>query len=346
MVFNPCCLATAIGSFPNKDADAACRMILDCLPEIPLWPQLPQTDFREEMEIQYSEGLPAVVLDEEKKRMFFDISRDLTAALERFYENYMAENMDFFKISPAFSRGIYAMENHLARTDRSSILYFKSHLTGPVTTGLGRVDETKRAIYYNDVFRDILVKGMEMKARWLIRKFRFLERPQICFIDEPILSAFGSSTFVTLRREEVIEQLQAVIGAVHKENALAGIHCCGNTDWTILVDAGVDIISFDAYGFSETIAYYPEKITGFLECGGILAWGIVPTSEKILQETAESLVSRLKKYIDNLAGKGMNKNTLWERCLLTPSCGTGSISEERSDRVFSILSRVSQILHP
>ena len=296
------------------------------------------------MQIQYSEGLPCVVLDEENQRMFFKTSGDITNDLEKFYENYMAENLDYFKISPEFSRGIYEMEKKLAEKDHTPLKYFKNHVTGPITTGLGRVDENKRAIYYNDIFRDVIVKGTEMKARWLLRKFKFLGCDQICFIDEPILSGFGSSTYVSVQRSDVVKYLKEVIEAIHKEDGLAGIHCCGNTEWTILIDAGVDIISFDAYEFGETISYYSDNVKTFLEKGGVLAWGIVPTSEKINQENPESLIKKLKTLVENMANKGIDKNLLWERCLLTPSCGTGSLPVELSEKIFHQLSEVSKLL--
>lgn len=344
MPFNPKCMATAIGSFPHQDKAAACNVILSTIPEIPVWPQLPKADFREQMEIQYSEGLPGVVLDKKKQRMFFDTRGDITSNLERFYENYMAENLDYFKISPEFSRGIYEMEKRLAEKDQTGLKYFKSQVTGPITTGLGRVDENKRAIYYNDIFLDIIVKGMEMKARWLLRKFKSLGCDQICFIDEPILSGFGSSTYVSVQRTDVVNYLKDVIEAIHKEDGLAGIHCCGNTEWTILIDAGVDIISFDAYEFGETISYYSDNVKTFLEKGGVLAWGIVPTSEKINQENPESLIKKLENLIENLVNKGVDKNIIWERCLLTPSCGTGSLPVDISEKILYQLSEVSKLL--
>jgi hypothetical protein len=344
MSFSANCLATAIGSMPHGKAADACEVILKSIPEIPIWPQLPNTNFREEMEIQYSEGFPCVVLDEEKKRMYFETDKDITYDFEKFYENYMAENLDYFKISSDFSRGIYAIENIMKERDNSSLKYFKHHVTGPITVGLGRVDENKRAIYYNEMFRDIVVKGTEMKARWLLQKFKFLGKPQICFIDEPILSGFGSSTYVSLHRQDVVQYLSEVIKAVHKENAIAGIHCCGNTEWTILVDAGVDIISFDAYEFADTVGYYPDSIKEFLENGGVLAWGIVPTSKKIDDESAESLIQKLETDINNLASKGLDKNLIWERCLITPSCGTGSLSVDLADKIFDRLFEVSRSL--
>ena len=343
MSFDPQRLATAIGSMPHTDPSKACDIILDAIPEIPIWPQLPNRNFREEMEIQYSEGFPCVVLDNDKKRMYFQTDKDVTADFEVFYENYMTENLEHFKISGAFSQGIKEMAKKLAEKKPPDLRYFKNHVTGPITMGLGRVDENKRAIYYNDLFRDILVKGTEMKARWLLNEFRFLGCEQICFIDEPILSGFGSSTYVSVQRTDVVEYLSAVIQAIHKEDAITGIHCCGNTEWTILIDAGVDVISFDAYEYADTIAYYAMQVGAFLERGGVLAWGIVPTSGKIDEESPESLMQKLESSMDNLAGKGIDKNLIWERCLLTPSCGTGSLPVEWSEKIFQQLSRLSQI---
>ncbi len=344
MRWKPECLATAIGSLPHVSPEAACDVILKNIPEIPIWPQLPKTNFREQMEIQYAEGLPRVVIDEGKEQMHFDTSGDLTADLEKFYENYLADNLEYFRISPLFSRGIFAMEKKLREPGRPGPRIFKNQVTGPVTTGLGRVDENKRSIYYNEMLRDVVIKGMEMKARWLLRRFAFLGCPQVCFIDEPILSAFGSSTYVGVQRPEVVQALGAVVEAVHKESGRAGVHCCGNTEWTILIDAGVDIISFDAYDYGETIGYYADRIKAFLEQGGVLAWGIVPTSAKIAGETPDSLSRRLRGLVSGLAAKGLAENLLWEKCLLTPSCGTGSLSEELSEKVFATLGEVSRKL--
>jgi len=344
MSFNPQALATAIGSLPHSSPEAACRVILDSIPEIPIWPQLPVTDFREGMEIQYSEGLPGVVIDSAARKMHFDTSGDITVELEAFYENYMAENLDAFKITPLFSRGLFAMEKQLAAERPASLRFFKSHVTGPITIGLGRTDENKRAIYYNEMMRDIVVKATEMKARWMLRRFQSFGVPQLCFIDEPILSAFGSSTYVSVQRSDVVQYLKDVIAAVHKEGGLAGIHCCGNTEWTILVDAGTDVISFDAFDFGETIAYYSGPIKDYLERGGVLAWGIVPTTPKIAQETPESLLGRLHAVVDNLAGKGIAKSLIWEKCLVTPSCGTGSLPVDLAEKVFANLREVSRRL--
>jgi hypothetical protein len=344
LLFKPHGSATVIGSFPHTDTESACSLILKTIPEIPVWPQLPNISFREQMDVQYCEGLPCVILEEEKKKIYFDTSGDFSSDLGSFYECFLSDDIERFKISSEFSHGIYQMEKKLSAIDTSSIKYFKNQVTGPVTFGLSVMDESNKAIYYNDMFRDVVVKAVIMKARWLLNKFKPLGFDQICFVDEPILSSFGSSTYISVQRPDVVSCLKEVVDAVHKEGSLAGTHCCGNTEWTILIDAGVDIISFDAYEYGHTIGYYPEEVNAFLEKGGVLAWGIVPTSDKINRETPESLVKKLKSSVSDLAEKGIDENLIWERCLLTPSCGTSSVAVEMSEKIMSHLSEVSRMI--
>jgi|APDOM4702015191_1054821.scaffolds.fasta_scaffold21563_2 hypothetical protein len=345
MTFQPCCLATGIGSLPHPKAEDAVRVVLNNVPDAPFWPQLPARGLNEQMEVQYNEGLPRVVIDRAKERMYLDTTGDTSMDLATFYEQFMAENLDYFRITPEFSQGLYAMESTLAAAGRT-LPFVKVQTTGPISFGLTIVDETKRAIYYNPEFVDVVVKCLTMKCRWQIRKFaRFAERV-ICFIDEPILSAFGSSTYVSVTRDDVVAKLGEVIDAVHAEGALAGVHCCGNTEWSILIDAGVDLVNFDAFDYGETIALYPEAVKRHLQAGKALAWGVVPTnSAKIQAQTAESLVALFDRLVANLAKvTGLDAGMIMRQAVITPSCGTGSLPVADAERVFLLLGQTSRIL--
>ena len=344
MTFDAPFAATTVGSFPHTDPAIACDLILENFPEIPVWPQLPACSLHEQMEIQYSEGLPRIVIDEDKRRMFIDTSGDPTSDLERFYENVITENLDHFAISPQYSRGIPAMMDRLERQDRSSIKYLKMQVTGPVSFGLTTVDQNKRASYYDEIFRDVITKGMAMKARWQLRQFQSLCEKRICFVDEPILSAFGSSTYVSVKREDVVAQLKEMVEAIHIEGGLAGIHCCGNTEWTIPIDAGFDIINFDAFGYGESIGLYPEQMKTFLQGGGVLAWGIVPTSEAFHQQSVDSLMARFDALVKDLASKGLDSSLINRRSLITASCGVGSVPVDRAEGVTRMIKQVSDSL--
>ena len=89
MSFEPCFLATAVGSMPHSDPVRAVDVVLSTIPEAPIWPQLSGRGLNEQMEIQYSEGMPCRVIDREKGRMFFETSGDYIDAFTEFYETYM-----------------------------------------------------------------------------------------------------------------------------------------------------------------------------------------------------------------------------------------------------------------
>ncbi|MHB9132259.1 MAG: uroporphyrinogen decarboxylase/cobalamine-independent methonine synthase family protein [Armatimonadota bacterium] len=342
MSFAPKCLATAIGSLPHAKAEDAVNVVLANIPDAPIWPQLPANGMNEQMEIQYSEGLPRVVIDREKERMFIDTTGDYSMDLANFYENFLMDNMDYFQITPEFSRGIFAME---AALQASGVIrpFVKVQTTGPISFGLTIVDENKRAIYYNPEFIDTMVKGLAMKCRWQIRKFQPYAEKVICFIDEPILSAFGSSTYVSVNREDVVAKVNEVVEAVHAEGAFAGVHCCGNTEWSILIDAGVDLVNFDAFDFGDSIALYPQAVKAHLEAGKALAWGVVPTnSAKIQTQTVESLVAKFDEGVDNLAkAAGIDRELILNQAMITPSCGTGSLPVADAELVFNLLGKTS-----
>lgn len=348
-MFKPKFLATAIGSMPFDDPEYAVDVSLKNLIDAPIWPQLPKLGMKEQMEIQYSEGLPCVNIDKEKSRMFFDTSGDYSEAFAEFYEAYMLAmdpddgngDCSSLAISPDFSKGIYALEARL-KIENLKLPFIKVQTTGPCSFALTIVDENKRAIYYNEEFRDVIVKAIAMKCRWQIQKFKPYAEKIICFVDEPILSAFGSSTYVSVKREDIVAILNEVIEAVHADDALCGIHCCGNTEWSILIDAGVDIVNFDAFGYGETIAMYAESVKKHLDNGGMLAWGVVPTSSAVQDHDVNTLEAHLEKMMDNLASKGIDKQQIVEQAIITPSCGTGSISEEDAEEVFRLTKLLSK----
>jgi hypothetical protein len=346
MAIKPKFLATGIGSMPFTDVEHAIDVSLKQMKDAPIWPQLPKFGLHEQMEIQYSEGMPGAVIDEAKHRMYFDTSKDCSEAFANFYEAYMAAmegdgDCAAMAISPAFSKGLYALENRL-KSRNIKLPFVKVQVTGPCSFALTLVDENKRAIYYNDEYRDMIVKAIAMKARWQIQKFKpYATQGIICFIDEPILSAFGSSTYVSVKREDVVAILSEVIEAVHMDGGIAGIHCCGNTEWSILMDAGVDMVNFDAFEFGETIAMYADSVKAHLARGGMLAWGVIPTSAKIREQSVDSLCVQLEKVMDHLASKGIEKKLIVEQAVVTPSCGTGSMDPADAEKVFEALAGVS-----
>lgn len=340
MSFIPSCLATGIGSLPHKDPLKAVKIAWENFEEIPFWPQLPKRSFKENMCIQFSEGLPGLVIDKERGKVYFDTSDNLTSHLETFYEKVLADDLEYFKISPDYSQGFYAFLDELKNRRPQ---FIKGQVTGPVTFGLAITDEDGKSSLYNQDLAEVITKILSLKARWQIKRLKEFSSSLIIFIDEPYLTSLGSA-YVSLKKEEVKNSLNEVIKAVKQSGSLSGIHCCGNTDWSFLTETKVDIISFDAYNFGEAITLYPQHLKRFLKRGGCLAWGIVPASAKISEEDKESLIKRLKERMGSLERAGIERKVLLSSSLITPSCGVGSLPEKLAEKIMTITREVSQIM--
>ena len=331
-------LTTGVGSLPYLDAGKSVRIICDSF-DIPFWPQLPRKSFKEHMYVQFSQGLPGLIVDEKQRSVHVDSSRDISEELAGIYEAYSSGDYGFFGITEEFSAGFYAF---IKAAKRHKPEYVKGNITGPVSFGLGLTDEKGKSIIYNENFKEAFVRLLEIKALWQIDKLKEITDKVIIFIDEPYLASFGSS-FVSIQRQDVIAMLNRIVDSIHSKNAFAGVHCCGNTDWSMLAETRVDIINFDAYLYADNLSLYSEDMGKFLKRGGYLAWGIVPTSEAILKETHESLFKRLCSQIENLEKKSIDRDLIMQNSLLTPSCGMGTLSESLTKNIIDKLAKVAKL---
>jgi hypothetical protein len=108
------------------------------------------------------------------------------------------------------------------------------------------------------------------------------------------------------------------------------------------MESNTDVINFDAYEYMDKIGLYSKEWNQFLERGGILAWGIVPTSnEKILAENLETLRKRLEAGFETVIGNGVDREKLFAASMITPSCATSTMSVELSDLAFRYTSELS-----
>lgn len=331
----PSGLALAIGSMPHRDADLALDRILEACPEAPCWPQLPSLGFQENMMTQFSEGIPCIRVDWERKRILFSRPEACPEELTRFYEDSMKaeENGDFhpFALSADYAKGLHAFLERFTGTAGASLPFVKGQITGPLTFGLSILDVEGLPALFDETLVDVVCKGILLKALWQLDCLKPLGGRCILFVDEPILAAFGSSAYVNLSREKAVEILRGIFDAVKGSGALVGSHCCGNTDWSLMVEAGVDIINFDAYVYMDSIGLYAESIVEFLDRGGYLAWGIVPSESIGSRPRPEELLEALKKGIRGLSDRGVPREKLFENLLLTTSCGLGTLSVEEAE---------------
>ncbi len=334
------CIATGIGSMPVVDPEQAVQLSLTYLSEAPIWPQLPQRSFHEHMDIQYSESLPGLMIDEANKKVSFDTSRDLMPELEKFFERYIEKDYAFFRITAEYAAAFPIFVRSLQKSLPVKMRYVKGQITGPLTAGLSFKDETGKDIIHNEMLFDAVVKGLAMKAAWQIRELEQFGKPVIIFIDEPVMESLGSGTSA-VPSDMVPEKLNEIIDTIHELGGISGIHCCGNADWSMIFNTRVDIVNFDAFGYMDRVLLYSSDIKKFYARGGALAWGIVPTGIFTRDETADMLISRLDGGMKQLEREGIDRKTILRQCLITPSCGMGSLTPEKSVAILKQLREVS-----
>lgn len=330
---------TIIGSVPFTNADEAARFILNSGVDVPCWPQLPARSFMEHMIPQCAEGLPFLEIDEAAKRVWCEIPDDRSETLTDFYQKVFDLRFDAFAISERAAAGLYRFVKALESSGKK-IPCVKGQVTGPVTMALGLTDQNRRALFHDAEMRDVVVNAIAMKARWQARLLgRYCERPLI-FLDEPVLAGFGTSAYLGLKAEHVTGMCGAVVAAVREEGALAGAHCCSNTDWGMMMSVDFDVLNFDAWDSNCAISLYPDAVKSFIGRGGALAWGLVPTTDDIDAATEETVAARLREEFGKMRAKGISAEDLRRSCVLTPSCGAGGLSVGQCGKVLELLKRL------
>lgn len=345
--FNANSLPVLIGSLPLADHEEAIKLVFNYTPEIPLWVQLPV--YKEEgMMEQFLPGMPGLTIEQSRVWIDTDSSNFDNDFLE-FYEDYLRVvegGIDLdetrFALKADYARGFFVLLEQLKNLKNQPVAV-KGQITGPITFSIGVNDQNGRAIFYDDRIKDAAVKLLALKAKWQVKKLSKFGCPVLIFFDEPALAGFGSSAFISISRDEVTRCFAEVIEAVHLEGGLAGIHVCANVDWSLVFESSADIISFDAYSFFDRFILYPEHIKKFFEAGNILAWGIVPTlrAKDIEKETTDSLVAGWENKARQIEELGIDMAMIRSQSLITPSCGTGSLSLDLAEKVLKLTKDVS-----
>jgi hypothetical protein len=172
---------------------------------------------------------------------------------------------------------------------------------------------------------------------WQIDELQTYAEKVLIFIDEPILSALGTSTYVGVSNEEASRMLGEIVAFIQECGGIAGIHCCGKADWPLVLSSGIDVFNYDSYYFWDTLGLYPDDITRFIEKGGVIASGIVPTTDAIRDVTFSGLKEQFERGLVSLEEAGVPSDRLRNQILITPSCGTGSLNTEDALKAFSLL---------
>jgi hypothetical protein len=158
------------------------------------------------------------------------------------------------------------------------------------------------------------------------------DSPQLVCLDEPWFGQLMHPGF-PIAPDPAIDLLSSAMAAV-QPMATVGVHCCAESvDIASLLAAGPEVLSIPVHGQLVAVSGY---LLRFLESGGRIAWGVVP-SDGPIPVACDRSWRRLRDVWCELVRRGADPTLLRRRSLLTAHCGLGSHTPAVADRVSQLL---------
>lgn len=312
-------LSSSIGSLPHTDAADAAAFVLAVQPGLPAAPSLPARHPAEGMLGQAASGVPGVTVEADGSlavdRRALDPEAPITTGID----------------GEAFG-GLRAFLHAVGgRTEP-----IKLQLTGPVTFGV--------ALHRAGVPPAVAFAVAEQSAHQRINSLLDAAAeaapaaPIVLFVDEPGLTGAIERGFPIApdRAIDLVSGALAVVGPL----AVTGVHCCGPTDWPLLLQAGPQILSITV---EDAAALSGAELAPFLERGGWVAWGAVPTDGPV-GTSADRLWRSLSERWCELVRGGCDPVLLRTQAMITPTCGLARHGTTQATSVLRLANDVAERL--
>ena len=311
---------TSIGSLPHTDVDEAVRTILDLCPELPAAPQLPRRAASEGMLAQVAIGIDGVAIDDGGALV---VARPRAVAAG----------------DPSTPIDVAAWATTLAFLDAVAgrITPIKVQVVGPVTLGLALLHA---GVAPPLAFRTAAASvDRHVRALATIAGSSAPDAPLVMVLDEPGLVGLMGADF-PLEMADTIDLLSGGLAAASaaRPGVIAGIHCCGPTDWSVVIDAGPDLLSLP---IDASATLDGAGLGVFFERGGHVAWGAVPT-DRPLGERDDVHWRALSEVWCDLSRAGTDPLMLRDRSLITPACGLANHTPAQVTRIFGLVRHMAE----
>ncbi len=200
--------------------------------------------------------------------------------------------------------------------------------------------------YYEDMyvqaaehFPGIVLDVDKRTLRFSMDKFaEELEATLLQFDDATLFDISETYSAVYHRFLSILDQFFAQVDRPR------GIHLCGNPDWDFLLNLDLDVLSLDVYTNAEIFSSYAASIRKFMDRGGVIVWGIVPTGfEAFEKEAAPSMIQRLEDVWKILWSKGIDRKQMIAQSMLSPAtcCLVNPDKERTVERAFASVKQIS-----
>ncbi|MBE7472581.1 MAG: hypothetical protein DPW09_02720 [Anaerolineae bacterium] len=211
----------------------------------------------------------------------------------------------------------------------------KGQVTGPITLIFQLFAGEQSLITHQDL-ANTLGRYSTSLALWQANHLRRNQGTVLMFVDEPCLG-FLKPNLAPATRAYLLRVLKELLVGLRVAGVVTGLHCCAYPSLAILNEVQPDIFSFDAFEGLEAFCASPEAKL-FLEHGGQVAFGLIPTSRNLSAFHPEMQFYRWTLAAEPLPDLG----ELARRSLVTATCGLGLLDEPAARTSFQATHHLSR----
>lgn len=312
----PSGIATGIGGLPHRDAVEAAAFVLGSM-ELPAIPSLPRRSPAESWLAQAMVGMQGITVGQ-----YGSISVDARQV------DPLAEIVTDLQHDAFVGLRTFLDAAH-GRTG-----WVKWQFVGPVTFGHALM---RAGVPMSEAF-EAAVRCIRAKVEHITRAVE-LALPgcrQLVFIEESDFAELMQPGF-PIAPDTAIDLVSGALAAIESA-AVSGLHVCGLADIASQLAAGPAVLSLPVrMEVAESAGY----LIRFMERGGYIAWGVVPTSGPIAT-SAERPWRQLSQLWCELVQRGADPAMLRQQCIVTPECGLAAHSPAIAERVHHIAAEVGR----
>lgn len=296
-----------LGALPYDDISSATRMVAKLFPENPSLVLLPLIDNEDTLIKRTLDKIPTIEFTKTGlsiKPATKESAKDI-AKLDKAFNNPSLDKLEPFAIESVF------IEKFFQIIKKFNSPYAYINLLGPFSISQVLLNAAKEQMLTDKTFRKLFIQSVCVKALWAIEKIKEISpnTTPIIILEEPEYGKLGN---IKRENEDITVDLVTNLFArtvekIKSSGAIVAIQCLEKCDWKIPINAGVDIISYDAYNNPNNLCIIPEQITLYLRQGGKINWGIVPVlNESMVKSLNISFIEqRLKATMEGLTLAGV-----------------------------------------
>ena len=308
-----------LGSYPYENIEGITKMVVKLYEKMPFIPMLPKIDANDTIINRTLQGMPGIHFDEKKillKTSSAQTKKDIVK-LDKAYNHPSTENLDKYAFTAPF------LQKFLNIIKKYQSPYACINLTGPFSLSQKVINSSSEQMLLDKNYRKYFIQATVVKALWIIDRIKEYcpKTTPVIIFEEPLLGHVGDlkREFEDINSELITHMYVRILEKLKPTGAIVGIQCFEKCDWKIAINAGVDIISFDAYNNPNNLCIIPEQITEFIQKGGMINWAIVPVmTENIVKSTSvDNILDRLLATFKWLVLAGVPEDFVYNSALVS-----------------------------